>query len=96
MKVELVIVCRGTVTVEVPDEKRAEIDALGSYCDLDDFEAASGVEVDLDDINITEHAEVDQIDILEPKTATSGGGVVHGFTKKPDLKKPKELSGDED
>jgi hypothetical protein len=70
MKVELEIVCRGTVTVEVPDEKLAAVEALGSYCDLDDFELATSVTIDLDDLNITEHAEIDQIDILAPKVET--------------------------
>lgn len=68
MKVELEIICRGTVTVEVPDEKMAAVEALGSYCDLDDFELATSVSIDLEDLNITEHAEIDQIDILSPKS----------------------------
>jgi hypothetical protein len=96
MKVQLEIICRGMVTVEVADEKRAEVEALGSYCDLDDFEAASGVDVDLGDINITKHPEVNEIDILESKKGTTGNSEVHGFTKKPDLKKPKALEDDED
>lgn len=66
MKVRLEIKCSGIATMEIPEDKVAAVEALGNYCDLDEFEAATGIEVDLEALHITEHAEVDQIEILYP------------------------------
>lgn len=95
MKVQLEIICRGTVTMKIPDDKLEAVEALGSYCDLDDFEAASGVFVDLEDINITEHAEVEQIDILQEKDDTTSNESMTSSQSRAVPKKPYPATNDE-